>query len=378
MHIAAASAPGATHINTGQPGKTNNQDALVVHRFGETTITVLCDGCGSQPHSATGADIGAYIIAQVIWQQLQRTSPSAALAWRDILGQTLQNLSAAVQPFVVSLNGSSKAAFEQAVIERFLFTAVVAVMRNDIAEIATFGDGVVILDDDVIVLDPPIVDTPPYLGYLLLNNSAYHSPDLREHLAFQEIKQINLRDLDKGLIVGTDGLKDLLHEDLHHPALVQPKALQRWLNVQTTERIHEGSFVGGKCRDDVSLVLVRTEEAQEKLLESRREVAELKQKISRLDLDICLLREDLKRTSVGKQAAEERLESLQTEFAVTAHQARKAELFEKELVTLRGRIASLRQDPDPPAGALSYAVDSFLQVFFPRSHPRIKLKLKKK
>lgn len=341
MHVAFATAPGSAHVNPGQPGKTNNQDAVVARTTPNGSITVACDGCGSQPHSGTGADIGTHLITQVLERHLATTAVRE-LDWERVTRDVTKALRAAVELFAP---GGSLRAFEQAVVERFLFTAMVCIVEDDTAVVAAFGDGVVVVDDEAIIITPPVLNSPPYLGYLLLKDTAYHTDELRSHLGFQVVRTVTLSTLEKGLIVGTDGLKDLVDEDLHHPALVQPKALQRWLNAQTTERMSGGAFVAGKCPDDVTLVIVRTDAAQQRLFESKREVAELKQRVTRLDASVVELTEQWERTRLAREAAEARVGTLEQELTALTARAKEADVLsgamadlEREIVGLRGRI----------------------------------------
>jgi serine/threonine protein phosphatase PrpC len=341
MHIAYATAPGSAHVNPGQPGKTNNQDAVLHRTTARGSITVACDGCGSQPHSGTGADIGSYLIAQVLEKHLA-TAAVLELDWERVTKDVTKALRAAAGLFVLN---DSLSAFEQTVVERFLFTAMVCIVDGDTAIVAAFGDGVVVADDEVTILTPLVLNSPPYLGYLLLTQTAYHTDELKPHLGFQIVKTVALSSLEKGLIVGTDGLKDLVDEDLHHPALVQPKSLQRWLNAQTMERISGGAFIAGKCPDDVTLVIIRTDAAQQRLFESKREVAELKQRVTRLDASVVELTEQWERTRIAREAAEARVGTLEQELETLTTRAKEADVLsgamsdlEREIGALRGRI----------------------------------------
>lgn len=358
MHLAVATAPGSAHVNPGQPGKTNNQDAIV-HRTTSNgcSITVLCDGCGSQPHSGTGADIGANIIAQVLERHIA-AMPRGRLDWEWVTQEAKKALYEAAAIFTP--RNATLSTFEQTVVERFLFTAMVLIVDGDLATVAAFGDGIVVVDDDVIVVEPPVLNSPPYLGYLLLTETAYHTDELRQHLAFTVVKSVALSSLEKGIVVGTDGLKDLVGEDLHHPSLVQPKSLQRWLNAQTTERIASGTFVAGRCSDDVSLVIVRTEEAQDRLFESRRETAVLKQRASQLEAQAVAITEDLNRESLARSTAETRVSALEDSLKELTAKAGRAAALERAITDLDRDVSQLRKRVGRVKGPLSSAIERFL------------------
>ena len=92
MHLASATAPGSTHINPGQPGKINNQDALAIRELTNGLVAVLCDGCSSLPHSGIGADIGANIIAQILKASLPANGQVKNLNWSKLTQIIVQEL----------------------------------------------------------------------------------------------------------------------------------------------------------------------------------------------------------------------------------------------------------------------------------------------
>jgi len=344
MHLETATAPGSAHVNPGQPGKINNQDVAAIRQSQKNRVVVLCDGCGSQPYSGTGADIGANLIAGIIFQELEEGTPLAKLNWNRLTAGVISALRQEVRLFA---SGSSVQAFEQAVMERFLFTAMVLAIQDDLAVVASFGDGVVIIDDEVIVLEPPLLNAPPYLGYRLISNTAYGTAEFKTHLAFSIVKKVKLPDLRKSLIIGTDGLRDLLEEDLHHPALVQPKQLQRWINSQTTEKFAKGRFIAGRCPDDVTVAIFRTAESQAYLLEERREIATLKQETGRLKAIIEEFACKCKREHTYFEEALGTIEDLEKQLAELQQKAEPFRLVAKETAALQATLQSLKDDLPP-------------------------------
>lgn len=352
MYIAIATAPGSEHVNPGQPGKSNNQDAIASFSFNRGYVAVLCDGCSESPRSETGADIGAHLIARAIERQLVFVGHVEAIDWGSILNEVISSLRDIVPLFA---SGGEVAQFEKAVLERFLFTAVVLVIMDGSAIVALLGDGIVIIDDEVKVPAPPITNSPAYMGYLLLRASPYHDEQYKGNLAFQVIARVELETLNKGLIVATDGLRYLLDEDIHHPALVQPKSLQRWLNVQASERMdmNRGKLIHGKCADDVSLVVIRSEEAQKRLIEGRQKSIELKERFLQFKDRVNALRNEL--PVILRVTAEEKILSLEHALNELEEDARGTENFQKEFSafqanvhTLRGSIENLREGPFLP------------------------------
>ncbi|MFA6898240.1 MAG: hypothetical protein WC250_02440, partial [Candidatus Paceibacterota bacterium] len=79
------------------------------------------------------------------------------------------------------------------------------------------------------------------------------------------------------------------------------------------ERIESGTFVPGQCRDDVSLVIARSDEAQNKLLAARHEMVVLKGQITKLTGKVDDLTAKLATTTAEAKAFEEECTSLEAE-----------------------------------------------------------------
>jgi hypothetical protein len=243
---------------------------MTIRSTGETKVVVLADGCGSQPHSEIGADIGCNLTASLIMEQLER----GELDW----AQLTQDLCEKLEPIIKMYDDGN---FDEALVQRFLFTLIAVVVHEDVVQIASFGDGVVIADDNIIHIKPPVENTPPYVGYLFRKDSPYHGKGLSQHLQFRMVYNKPLRNIKKSLIIATDGLLALPLDEIHHPAfLKKANALQIWLNTHATERAEDNQIIPGICSDDVTMVLIRTEEAQAYLLEGRSEILKLKKEIN--------------------------------------------------------------------------------------------------
>jgi serine/threonine protein phosphatase PrpC len=340
MYLSKATAPGSVHINAGQPGKTNNQDALATATFDRGFVAVVCDGCGSQPLSGIGADFGAHAIKRTLLKHLAHTKASE-LDWSKVTEDLTKILRTEAEMYA---ENSTLQAFELAVVERFLFTSVVLIVDGERAYVVAFGDGVVIIDDEDIVLEPPILNAPPYMGYLLLQKTAYHDDDKKEHLAFKTIREMPCADIQKGIIIGTDGLTDLLDEDLHHPSLENNKVLQRWMNSMTVERVQNGTFVPGKCSDDVTLVIYRTDASQANLLEGRKEVVQLKEEIRQLNEKVTKVTAELGTTASQREALSNQVITLEARIKKLAPRAAKADVLETHIKTIETKARTIPRD----------------------------------
>ena len=176
MHLSMATATGSLHTNPGKPGTRNNQDAMTQRMLSNGEVVVICDGCGDRPKSEFGAEIGANIIANLIKQQLANGDE---INWDLLTKDTTEAIRAEAQKFT---HDDSVDEFEYVIVERFLFTVMVVVVVDGKATIASFGDGMVIFDDEVVVIEPPIGNAPPYISYRLLRDSGYHKKGMEKQL----------------------------------------------------------------------------------------------------------------------------------------------------------------------------------------------------
>ncbi|MBI5239944.1 MAG: protein phosphatase 2C domain-containing protein [Elusimicrobia bacterium] len=146
--IAAGSALGRDHALLERP----NQDAFSVQQGEWGAAAVVCDGCGSEPHSGVGARLGAVLTARLAAAQAAQGGPLDLERLRaDILARlSLVALETGISPR-----------------EHLLFTIVGAVSTEAGAELFACGDGVVAVDGAVRRLGPFPGNQPPYLAYAL-------------------------------------------------------------------------------------------------------------------------------------------------------------------------------------------------------------------
>lgn len=355
MHVSMASAPGSGHINPGQPGKHNNQDAVVVLSDDDTFVGVVCDGCSAEPHAEVGAKLGARILAKTVMQESKKKSP---FSWSDVTNKTLASL----EKIGRMLDSSDGGSYDAVVREFFLFTAVVVVVHRNECRIGLCGDGVVVLDGEVHVHESSIPNTPPYCGHALTSTQGpYAHLSETNPYALKEVHAFDIRTLTKGVIIGSDGLTDLLSDasladDLYHPVLMDDRKLQRWLNVHTTERIDSGTFVPGKCRDDVSMIIMRTDEQQKMLLAERTVVANLKRQVD-------TLQSSLNSTVALSEVQESQLRRMTDELEALRHTTQLREQERRELLNRITKMRSKFKKPDTSAlGELFKLFAAFLGV----------------
>jgi len=186
FELAAGSVTGRSHSVLGKP----NQDAYAVRAAPFGICGVVCDGCGSGSRSEVGAALGARIISERVLDEIEKGhSTRDATMWERIRLQTLETFGA-----VLRMMGEPAA---RIVSEYFLFTVVGVALSSEGAVIFGIGDGLFVLNEEMVKLGPFPGNAPPYLGYGLLG----------EGPSFSIHHECALNDF-KSALVGTDGAID--------------------------------------------------------------------------------------------------------------------------------------------------------------------------
>jgi len=191
VEIAAGSTIGREHRRLG----CNNQDAWFVWQSPDLTAAVVCDGCGSSPHSEVGAQVGARLTALAIAQQppAQARDLGSDRYWAAIGAAVLAQL----ESWAIALGGDRS----QVARDYFLFAILAAVVTPEAVAIAHCGDGIVALNGRVTQLRFP-GNAPPYLGYGLIAAEPPAS-------GFQ-VQHCLPRAEGRSLLIGSDGVADWL------------------------------------------------------------------------------------------------------------------------------------------------------------------------
>lgn len=204
FQVAEASTIGSYHRQLGK----NNQDAYYSVRTEEVLIAAVCDGCGSSLHSEVGAQLGVKWVVNTILHTLATPNqgpPTEAKFWLTVFHSLLLK----VQKTIIGLTDLSmglKDANLDAIKDYFLFTIVATLITPTTTVIVALGDGVIILNGEIMALGPFPHNAPPYLTYGLWEreNPEWHF----------KIKASLPTDQVKSLIIGTDGVMDLI--DIGH------------------------------------------------------------------------------------------------------------------------------------------------------------------
>jgi hypothetical protein len=285
FEIAAGTIIGRDHRIAGK----NNQDAFCYLMGEKHIVAVVCDGCGSSPHSEAGAKIGARIIATEMMSSLSGCSdhcrPTRKDDWEFLLACVYS------EPFLGQIEtlalgmanrGSDReSGLVRVILDYFLFTAVGIVITQESTAVFSAGDGIFGINfrtgGILRVLGPFPGNAPPYPAYGLIESAITCDPKL---IGFK-LQAVDLtRDIES-LIIGTDGAIDLAtaaekkipgRDELVGPLsqfwendlfFRNPDALRRRLavvNSDVSKPLWEEKSVqrsNGLLRDDTTLVAIR-------------------------------------------------------------------------------------------------------------------------
>jgi hypothetical protein len=144
--------------------RRNNQDAIECVATPEACVAVLADGCGSAPHSETGARLLASLLARVLARRVAAAAPTDA-DWP--LDAALEEVLAALS--VVATLGEGE---PPAWLARHLLATVLAVLVTPArAVVFRIGDGIVGVNGTFVTHEAP-GNAPGYAAYRLVPPSS--------------------------------------------------------------------------------------------------------------------------------------------------------------------------------------------------------------
>ncbi len=302
MHSTA----GAKHAQPGKPGHANNQDAIAKVEYNNRVIGgVICDGCSGSNHtqelfSHIGARIGADNVADLVQKQLEKTN-GKSVNWSEVTDELLVILKNAAKVLAAGED------FNKTVQDYLYFTIVVGVVINNRFVVAVCGDGMYLIDDEVHVIEPPVLtfeengkiinrsNVPPCISYNLVP-SPYDNQQ-KDLLRIHEVCNIPVRRIKKTALVGSDGFVDLARVALSdiHDVLFMSLNKQRPVLVDWLER-HVFTGKSARMLDDVSIVAIRRATVQERLLAKRAKEEEpkaLKKKLAKVSRELAKVKAEL-------------------------------------------------------------------------------------
>jgi hypothetical protein len=217
--IASGSVMGFDHLKGGR----NNQDGVCVLSDGDSLIGIVCDGCSEGKYSEVGARLGARLIAEAIKRNIRHlterpnpTSPSDRTLLTLLLERARQDVTAQLRVLANAMGGS----LSRTVTDYFLFTVIGVLLTERTGAVFSIGDGLVVLNGEVIQIGPFPGNEPPYLAYAITGSSLTDKePGLLEFklqgvLPTHEINSV---------LIGSDGLDYMMKKaDQDMPGKAEP------------------------------------------------------------------------------------------------------------------------------------------------------------
>lgn len=191
--IAGGSVIGTMHLSP--INITNNQDAYYWIQDDNMLVAVVCDGCGSAPHSEVGAQIGARMAGEYI----KHFSNDYGIMWGVVRWGIVEKILN-----MAKLMGSNPYGVIR---DYFFFTINGVVITDTETTFFTIGDGFAMLNDDVIDLGNYPNDAPPYVMYAAIQDKLKNpQPELYD---FKIHKIIPTSEVNH-ILIGSDGVGNYL------------------------------------------------------------------------------------------------------------------------------------------------------------------------
>ena len=158
---AAGSVTGREHRRAERDG----QDGYAVVATDDLVAAIVTDGCSSGRSSEIGARLGATWIAALVEQSFRGVADAAHA--RAAAEEVAEELLVRLEVLARSLDpaGDVRAARVE---EALLFGFLAAVVTPAVTVVFGIGDGIVVADGLVTVLDPGPDNAPPYIAYGLV------------------------------------------------------------------------------------------------------------------------------------------------------------------------------------------------------------------
>jgi hypothetical protein len=189
----------------------NNQDAWRLYCSEDLTIALVADGCGSKQYSEVGAQLTLQALTASIernWLRLARAGDPFERTFEATLDSSRREVLALLSSVAYSLlpihgNEGQRASYSELVSDHLLLTTLGVLITNDAACFFSIGDGVIVVNDEVVSLGPFEGNEPPYMAYSLLK-TRWKDDQLRfviHHCC--PVSELT------SFLIGTDGVLDL-------------------------------------------------------------------------------------------------------------------------------------------------------------------------
>lgn len=260
----------------------NRQDDFVIVHGPNVMVAVIADGCSSGGQASLAdrsvtclgsSEVGASLAVRLLSELLVRLLSQGHEVDSAFLKRAQNDLIAQLHVLANAMGGS----LSEVVDRYFLFTLIGVIMTEQTTTFFALGDGVIVVNDDMTVLEAGADNQPIYLGYSLSGSSLTDGqPEL---LDLGIVQELPTDELDHFLI-GSDGVNDwMAHSERTFPGLgdslgdisqfwTNPlyfknrKAIERKLNLAArdwsrTTPSGGHSLEGGLLADDTTLVVGR-------------------------------------------------------------------------------------------------------------------------
>jgi len=288
FEVAYGTIIGRDHLYTGKGTRktlvgANNQDSFRLLCGDDYIIAVVSDGCGSSPHSEVGARVGAHLVVETIYRNLEKHYAGFTSLGLDDAAQFLERVRLDVLAHLRVLANGMSSDLSRVVNDNFFFTILGVIVSWDHAVIFSLGDGYFFVNGEMTAVSFP-ENTPPYIAYGITGSELTSTYPVL--LYFRVLKVVPTPDI-LSLLIGTDGLKYLIGaEEQNIPGKQEPigPVRQFWeddryfaneymvtrklglinrdyLNIDwENRRLTEEQ---GKLRDDTTLVVIRRKRRKE-------------------------------------------------------------------------------------------------------------------
>jgi len=202
LKVSGGSVPGTDHTKPGKPGWVNNHDSFGWSQLSnDCLVAVVCDGCGSGAHSEVGAKLATQISLDLLSDATNRYMIETALKESS---QTinLERVKTLLTSQIGVLAHSMGRSFSMIINDYFLFTMVGCIVTPVKTFLFSVGDGVFVLNGEVVRLGPFPDNAPPYISYNLLGRKV--DIDVNRTIATSDLQS---------LIIGSDGAVDLIEAE---------------------------------------------------------------------------------------------------------------------------------------------------------------------
>jgi serine/threonine protein phosphatase PrpC len=212
--------------------KKNRQDFVSVCSLDNRIIGVACDGCGESQYSEVGACLlGTYItnyFKEMVFSSFNGQDIDLHIFNETNLKDVIDKI---CRTLLVNLNTQNE---QVSFIKDFMLsTNLFCFIFDDYVHIGYCGDGVIIIDDNIEVIDQK--GSPHYIAYKNVPKEALEKqPTELSYFNFKTLKQ---KDVNK-IVIATDGLLPIIDKSLVSQLYgTQKRQLQRKFNIWQEQKM---------------------------------------------------------------------------------------------------------------------------------------------